>query len=858
MRRDIVFLVVLALVAAGAVFAATLPAPQVGPVKVSNDPVTPVQTTPVPAYNDGWYDVFPVQMGADLKDGGRHLDYIDSTAMFDSLEGDCTAWAGADLDAGWFWRRDDTLHLPHLNDTSWWCADLCLNAPGFKGGYNDHWLQFLVSDTFDLTATTTPTLKFKARWKIEVVAGTDPPWDMWDGWNCWGSTNAGETWSVLGSVTPRYSDFGGTSSWAFGHDGQGWGYGPGIPAFGDTNSQEWQEISYDLYAGGTGFMAGKDSCMVRWAFASDQGWCSIDDPSFFCLIVDSIRVNTDQGIKLSNDGEQGEFTFDRGPGALGTWVYDNTESHSPTHCWSIANDTSITLGLVSYPITLPAGYDFLTMRYWVWCDWPDFSLPGSNSLLDYYQIVISDAACPAYEQVVYDYAYDNGEPPPGGNSLTGWVQRAEGLGVINEVVTGVPIDLMPWAGQTVRIAFGVTTDDTLITGTGLHIDDVEIIASRRYAHDLALRDLVVPFPTTYGLQADLQYNVYNDGANGEKPINTDYWIEDPNASISSGSVNIADSFYTGDDSTITILWTPDVCGSWRLGAACILAGDVDPSNDTLETPINSPETDPNENLAVSVLPEGLYELAYHARSAGNYFFYPRYTRFTPVDDGVPSPDVDNYDMLRLKVMWMYHPALSDTGGTVWIEFWEDSTAENPSTTLIHRIVTKIDTTETVGSSLSDHWWIFDLDTIPVLQNRSGDFWVSIAGQDSALHDGDLREVPNVLGLGTDETVSDGHSFILLDDGLTFSTGRFLIQVTIGEVKPVDNLTVFRDGATDDVTLRWSSPTSCPSANVYRLTDPMQDYTTGTLLTPTPITDTFYKDVNAVASVKYFYVVTVAY
>ncbi len=847
MRKDIVFLMVLVFVAAGAVFAATSPAPQVGPVKAANEPETPVPTSTDPAYNDEYIDVFPVTMQGMDKDGGRHLDYIDSTALFDTFEGDCTAWASTDMDAGWFWRRDDTLHLPHLNDTSWWCADLCLNAPGFKGGYNDHWLQFLVSDTFDLTATTTPTLKFKARWKIEIVDGTDPPWDMWDGWNCWGSNDAGATWSVLGSVTPRYT---GASSWAFGEASQGWGYGPGIPAFGDTNNQAWQEISYDL---GPSSLAGHDSCMVRWAFASDQGWCSIDDPSFFCLVVDSIRVNTDQGIKLSNDGEQGEFTFDRGPGALGTWALDNTTYHSATQCWTVQNDTNLTIGLTSYPIALPTGYDFLTVRYWVWCDLPDenaFDSLGqpTNSLADYYNISISDAACPAYNQIVYDYGYDGSD--------AGWVQRTDGL-----ISGGNPvetIDISAWSGQTVRLAFQCTTDDTLITGTGLHIDDVEIIASRRYAHDLALRDLVVPFPTTYGLQADLQYTVYNDGVNDENPIPTDYWVKRPDAStLISGSVNIAQVFSTGDDSTITVNWTPDVCGSHHVGANSNLTGDDDTSNDSLETPVNSP-LDPNENLAVAVRPEGLYELGYHVRDNESIYFYPRYVRYTPVDDGVPAPDVNNYDFLQLKVMWMYHVDYADTGATVWIEFWEDSTEMLPSDSLIYRLITKIDTTETIGSALSEHWWTIDLDTIPALQNRSGDFWISISGKDSAIINATMRAVPNVMGMSPAGAPADSHNFILLDpvDGIEQSSGRFLVQVTIGEVTPVDNLTVFRSGVTNDVILRWSSP--CPSVNVYRLTDPMQDYTTGTLLTPTPITATSYTDVGVVPSGKYFYVVLVAY
>ena len=288
-----------------------------------------------------------------------------------------------------------------------------------------------------------------------------------------------------------------------------------------------------------------------------------------------------------------------------------------------------------------------------------------------------------------------------------------------------------------------------------------------------------------------------------------------------------------------------------------MTGDLDTSNDTTETPINSP-LDPNENLAVSVQPEGLYELAYHTRQMSNAYTNPRYVRYTQVADGVPAPDVNNYDILQLKVMWQFDADLADSGGTAWIEFWEDSTAEHPSTSLIYRLVTKIDTNETIGRAADPHWWTYDLSAIPELQNRSGDFWVSVSGKDTVGESG----LPAVLGRSvTVPPFYDDHNFVIRQDSLNVfmaSPGRYLIQVTIGEAKPVDDLTVYRDGTTSDVTLRWSAMGGA-TYKVYRLATPDQDYTTGTLLTPTPISATSYTDAGIVTtSSKNFYVVIAVY
>ena len=851
MRKNIVFLLVLMLVATGAVLAATAPTHQAARVKAAKEPVAPVETAPEPAYNDGWYDVFPVQMEGSF-DGGRHLDFFDSTITFDDFEGGEPAWTSADLDAGTFWHLDDTLTSGH--EPSWWCGDVCLAVEGVTGGaYNDHWLQYLISDTFSLQGLFGPTLKFLAHWKMEDTDGASDPYDMWDAWNVWISTDLGNNWTVLTPTRPSYT---GTSSYAFGSE---WGMGPDIPGYSGTteHADEFEEIEFNLNA-----YSGQAQVLLRWAFCSDPASSGSDNPSWYGLMIDSIRVTGGAITRLSNDGELDEFLVEVGEEAPDVWVYDTSTYHSATHCWTGQQDTNATRGLYSYPITIPAGYQFARLSYWVWCDMPDENQPPPDDdyLADYYQIMVSNAGCLAWSQVVYDYGYDNFEDSPGGDSEAGWVLRQHGL-----TSGGVQVDtigLSAYIGQEIRVAFRMTTDDTLLTGTGLHIDDVEIVCTRYFDHDLSGSNLTVPFPTTVGLPTSFQYDVTNDGLNAEgPPINTDYWVYRPDASTQmSGSNNLPSTTLQPQEGTsLSINWTPDACGSYLIGAKSSLAGDEDTSNDTTESPINSP-LDPNENLAVTVQPAGLYELAYHTRDYANGFINPRYVRYTPVDDGVPSPDADNYDILQIKIIWQFEEDLADTGGTAWIEFWEDSTAEHPSDSLIYRLVTKIDSNETMTRSGDPHWWVYDLSAIPELQNRSGDFWVSVSGKDTL----DGSPLPTLLGESVVPEAYDGHNFVVRLDSLPEqplmpSPGRYLIQVMIGEAKPVDDLTILRDGTSNNVTLRWTSVSACASYKVYRLATPFQDYTTGTLLTPTPITGTSYTDTGIVStSGKNFYAVIAVY
>jgi len=157
---------------------------------------------------------------------------------------------------------------------SWWCGDPLI------GGYKNKWLQYLETYMLDLTCTVNPVLTFMANWSIESPIGTIYPWDGWDGCNVWISTNGGRTYEVLQPVTPDYYC---QHLWSFGHPEMGWGMGTNIPGWAGS-SDGWIPVEFDLTP------YDEDSVKIRWALASDQGFCTIDDHSIYGIIIDNINI----------------------------------------------------------------------------------------------------------------------------------------------------------------------------------------------------------------------------------------------------------------------------------------------------------------------------------------------------------------------------------------------------------------------------------------------------------------------------------------------------------------------------------------------------------------------------------------
>jgi hypothetical protein len=821
---------------------------------LANSPVTQQHAVAAPEnamsvsrfeINDGVVSSMPA---AHRRDGS--LDAFDSTIWFDDFEGSRPAWTPEDLTLSpLYWHLDSRRALGGTG-FAWACWDSATNH------YADHWLQYLVTPTLDLSATSNPTLAFKARWKTEQPVGATAPYDSWDGWNMWVSTDNGTNWSILQPTSPSY-----TALHAFSW-GDIWGMGPDIPVFSYTEGSNcdtvYQPMVFDLSAYRTA------NVKIRWGFASDDGFSGTDDPTYFGLAVDSIRLVDGANTVFSNDGTLDSFTRDHNTPIGQNWVYDQVSNHSPTHEWRCTPTNNLLCGVTSSDIALPAlgANQTLSLRYWVWADQPGFQGAG-NTLADFYDVwvVTPDSTV----RVAYDYAYNDGAPAPGGNSLNGWVFRTRGL------TTGgtqlATIDLSAYAGRTIKLMYRVRYDgqDTTGVGTGVHIDDIAVIFTRAFSNDLSCNSVVVKFPTTVGLPQKYQFTVKNEGLANQGPaIRSRVKFVKPDGTIQGidSLVVLTAPLIPGQDTTSTRVWTPAVTGSYRVRVASAQTVDEDRTNDTTYTAINVP-LNSDSNFAVTVRPAGQYELAYHLRDMTSALLNPRYVRYTPLADGVPSATVNAHDITTVRIMWQFDANIFTLPGHVahaWVEFWQPGADTAHPGALINRIEVAIDTNATIGAASKPHWWTLNTAGVPGLQNRSGDFWVSITPKDSIAGEA----LPHIMGKSSLPASYDGHNYTLRIDTvgtpLNPSPSRFCVQTTIvptttSTPAAVSDLTAIRVGYTDDVQLNWDPAARATGYHVYRMTSIGQNYLTGTRLTALPTTATSFIDTGVLASgLKFFYVV----
>ena len=192
--------------------------------------------------------------------------------------------------------------------------------------------------------------------------GASGGYNGWDSFNLRVSNNAGITYSVIPGtlITPAY-DF--TDSYAFGSEH---GEGLGVPGWGGVH-EPWVTVSVDL----SGYIG--SSVKIRFAFASDPAYSTVDDPAMYGVMVDDIAF----GGYSNNGVNDGQMTFSSLVPTAGDFWHLATDpgAPSPTHKMTCENASGTYVPymlnyLVSPTIALPAAATQIVA---------DFQLKGSFS-----------------------------------------------------------------------------------------------------------------------------------------------------------------------------------------------------------------------------------------------------------------------------------------------------------------------------------------------------------------------------------------------------------------------------------------------------------------------------------------------
>lgn len=340
-----------------------------------------------------------------------------------------------------WWHLDD-FDTPDGTGLSWWMGDTVIN--GYLNG------QYVVLDTDPIQVPPGGVLTFDLNYAVEDPAGAEDPYDGWDGCNIRLSTDGGSTWTVI-EGTPAYNV---SSLYSF---GQEHGEGPGVPGWGGS-SDGWVSASFDLSA------YERQDVNIRFAFASDPGYSTQDDPGLFGMIVDNIVLGG-----FSNDGVEDGLT----PGSMvplggDIWYLGEPgDAPSPTHAMIFQNDAgSYDPDMLDYlespTISLPdegeIAVDFMLKgsfsdpNAWPDVDWWGWEVSPDNGITWYY--MSNPYGDPSGLNYVYTDAPDTWSSVVDAYTLNGRIDDYAGMDV------------------KFRIYFESDSDDP--DGTGIMVDDYKV------------------------------------------------------------------------------------------------------------------------------------------------------------------------------------------------------------------------------------------------------------------------------------------------------------------------------------------------------------------------------------------------
>ncbi|MBZ0264723.1 T9SS type A sorting domain-containing protein [bacterium] len=564
-----------------------------------------------------------------LDDRNNELDEVIWTHDWEGDNGDWIFVDGNAQEEIYFQTSD----WEPMDGDNWRCYDPNI---GPNGGYDNHWLQWMISPQLDLTDNDAAELSFDMRLVCEPTTGAEAPYDGWDAANVWVSTDGGANWEVVAPTTgPDYNI---TSAYSFGNE---WLMGPDIPGWGGLDFADWAAVTVDLSD-----YTGSDQVHVRFAFCSDPAAATDDgpNPSWTGFQVDNVEISADGDVVFSDDADGnnvgGPFTFDSGLDveAPPQWaILEIPDAPSPTHVLGMEDMETAFLHMYEYTqeIDLTGLTDGTTSL--------DVTLKG----LWTHPGVFPDAphwtlkVKPSDDNVWYFATNPYGEAPNQNfvftDAPTDWTLYS--LGYNN------PLNLTPYHGQTIkiRIEFNSPLADYTDGERYIYFDDF-FVENVSYENDIGVMTPVVPFPVMVGSLVPANVTFFNNGTLPNQP--TVLWS-------SGGTPTPFDpaqfTMEPGEERTLFLDnnpndgedgWIPTTVGEADVYARAVLGNDQNPDNNT------------STHVPVTVRPVGEYEMGYDDRVPA--FFYSGFEMgegplvyFTPQEEiGAASFSVDT-----VRVIW---------------------------------------------------------------------------------------------------------------------------------------------------------------------------------------------------------------
>ncbi|MDP8238105.1 MAG: T9SS type A sorting domain-containing protein [Candidatus Hatepunaea meridiana] len=657
-------------------------------------------------------------------------------------------WTHADLsDVPAMWHVSE--EHAYEDGSSWWCADEDLN------GYDNHWLQYLVTPVLDLRNHEELTLEFMLYYSCEdpeLGAPHDTTgYDGWDGCNVWISTDGGDEWEVLTPVSPEY---GYESLYSFGEE---WGMGFDIPGWAGFND-EWFEAEFDLsdYA--------EEQVQIRWAFCSDPAWATGDnndeDREAIGMLVDEMRILAGDQPLWENDGsEVGEMETETMAEVAGDfWEISDDDAHTGDYSAHCPIEENLNDALISPPIEIPEEGWYTYFEFWLLCNTVACNPDGDRSLNDLFRIYLSNNDGVSWQYVLHDYGHPDQRP----NWYEDWALYGPDswYGTEDASEWQIKLNMTRFAGETIMLRWHLVTDDIMEgdQGSGLWIDDFTMLTTSRRENDVGLEWMHVGYPITQGQTTDCQIMLGNYGMASQNSIRKYYQIDEERA-----RPIIPWQGEIGPDEIETYNFRPQwpYAGEATLSAYTDLPDDENPNNNLIST-------------EVIILPEDMHQLGYDDRRSDVNLFSAVNTGpavlFTPDDDGVG----ENVRLHAVEVQWSEG---QDGEAPVTLRVFDDRRGDIGDELYSEEIMIGPD-------DLHPNIHRINLTDVEALQNIDDDFWVyfNIEGNDS---------LPRFMGrrIGDDDpNWGEGHFFVSNGVAANPSEFEFLISALVtpaGELPDVE-------------------------------------------------------------------------